>query len=116
MVSKDNTALYGYKKIMVSVPFWLGVVMVLIQMLTAGNYGIFGDELYYVDCAKRLAFGYVDHPPVVAIIARISLVVFGHSLFGLRLFAAMAGFGTILLAARLAGQLGEDGSLNHWQP
>ncbi|MCP4153208.1 MAG: glycosyltransferase family 39 protein [bacterium] len=106
MDSNDNTAVSGYKKIMVSVPFWLGVVMVLIQMLTAGNYGIFGDELYYVDCAKRLAFGYVDHPPIVALVARISLFIFGQSLIGLRLFAAMAGFGTILLAAGIARQLG----------
>ncbi len=29
-----------------------------------GAYGHFIDELYYLACSKRLAWGYVDHPPL----------------------------------------------------
>ena len=28
------------------------------------GYGIFRDELYYLACARHLAAGYVDHPPL----------------------------------------------------
>ena len=46
-------------------------------MARAGRYGVFRDELYYVACGKHLAFGYVDHPPLVALMARGSQLLFG---------------------------------------
>ena len=36
---------------------------------TASGYGVFRDELYYIACAQHLDWGYVDHPPLVALIA-----------------------------------------------
>jgi 4-amino-4-deoxy-L-arabinose transferase-like glycosyltransferase len=48
------------------------------------RYGWFRDELYYVACGQRLDLGYVDHPPMVAVITRIATGLFGDSLFGLR--------------------------------
>ena len=44
-----------------------------------GAYGIFIDELYYVSCAKRLAWGYVDHPPLAPFLLRGALAMFGDS-------------------------------------
>ena len=52
----------------------------------AARYGWFRDELYYAACARRLAWGYVDHPPMVAAIARLAHAIFGDSLVGLRVF------------------------------
>jgi hypothetical protein len=37
----------------------------------SGQYGIFRDELYYWACARRLAWGYVDHPPLSILILRV---------------------------------------------
>ncbi len=45
-----------------------------------GAYGIFIDELYYVSCAKRLAWGYVDHPPLAPFLLRGALAIFGDSI------------------------------------
>ncbi len=73
---------------------------------TAHRYGVFRDELYYVACGKHLALGYVDHPPLVALIARIAQELFGSSLLGLRLFPALAGAVTALVAALLVRELG----------
>ncbi|MFO0554850.1 MAG: glycosyltransferase family 39 protein [Polyangiaceae bacterium] len=72
----------------------------------AARYGWFRDELYYVACARRLDWGYVDHPPTVAVIARLSLALFGDSLVGLRSFAALAGAATVVLSAEIARTLG----------
>jgi 4-amino-4-deoxy-L-arabinose transferase-like glycosyltransferase len=69
-------------------------------------YGWFIDELYYLACARRLAFGYVDHPPFsIAILAGIR-AVFGDSLLAVRAVAAAAFAGNILLGAFLARELG----------
>jgi len=76
------------------------------HLSTANRYGIFRDELYYVACGRHLALGYVDHPPFVAFVARLASALFGTSVLGLRLFPAMAGALTALVAALLARELG----------
>ena len=75
-------------------------------MATANNYGIFTDELYFYACARHLAFGYVDQPPFIAWVTRFSMML-GNSLYVLRFFPALAGAGTVLLAAAVARALGD---------
>lgn len=74
--------------------------------MTATRYGWFRDEFYYVACGEHLAFGYVDHPPLVALIARVVRSLGGDSPFPLRAVAAVAGWGTVTLTGRMAWQLG----------
>jgi Dolichyl-phosphate-mannose-protein mannosyltransferase len=71
-----------------------------------GRYGYFRDELYYVACGERLAWGYVDHPPLVALIARVTTELFGTSLVGLRLLPILTGSAVVLVAGLLARELG----------
>ncbi len=70
------------------------------------GYGIFRDEFYYLICGRHLAWGYVDHGPIVALQARFSELVFGHSLAGLRFISAIAGAKRVLLTGLLAWALG----------
>src|SRR5262245_49396891 len=84
----------------------LPLVLLAFHLSTALRYGIFRDELYYVACGRHLGFGYVDHPPFVALVARVATALFGTSLLGLRLFPALAGAATSLVAALLARELG----------
>jgi 4-amino-4-deoxy-L-arabinose transferase-like glycosyltransferase len=86
-------------------PLAFALVLFTLLMLTANNHGIFQDELYYIACAEHLAFGYVDHPPFVAWVTRLSLL-FGSSLYVLRVLPALAGSGTVILAALIARALG----------
>lgn len=74
--------------------------------LTAPGYGVFRDELYYLACGRHLDWGYVDHPPMVALLAALAEALFGGSLVGLRLFPALAAAGTVLLVGDTAGRLG----------
>jgi len=53
--------------------------------------GYFIDEFYYLACGERLDWGYVDHPPLVAVIAAATRFLLGDSVFALRICAALAG-------------------------
>jgi hypothetical protein len=75
------------------------------HLLTIGNYGYFGDELYFIDCARRMAWGYVDLPPLIPSIAWLS-APFGYALWALRLLPALAGGATVIVAAMFARELG----------
>jgi hypothetical protein len=76
------------------------------HLLTAGRYGIFRDELYYLACSEHLDFGYVDQPPLIAFVAWIARHLFGESLIGLRLLPAAAGAATVWLTGKLAREMG----------
>jgi hypothetical protein len=70
------------------------------------GYGYFRDELYYLICGRHLAWGYVDHGPIVALQARLAETFFGHSLAGIRMLSAMAGAVRVLLTGLIAWSLG----------
>src|SRR5258708_17652027 len=57
-------------------------------------------------CSRQLEWGYVDQPPLIALIVRMERMLFGDSLQSIRLFAALAGAGTVLLAGCIARELG----------
>ena len=70
------------------------------------GYGYFRDEMYYLLCGRHLAWGYVDHGPIVALQARASELLFGRSLAGLRLLSALAGAARVFLTGILCWALG----------
>jgi hypothetical protein len=82
-----------------------GVALVL-HFLFNRRYGFHGDELYFYACADHLAWGYVDHPPLVPFIAWLSRALLGESLFALRLYPALAHAGLIFLTGWLAREMG----------
>src|SRR5512132_3497927 len=65
------------------------------------HYGYFRDELYYLDMARHLDWGYVDAAPLVAVYAKVALWL-GGSLAALRIIPAIAGTGLIALTVLLA--------------
>src|SRR5262245_28806453 len=82
------------------------MVKILIQLLTANRYGIFRDELYYLACSEHLDWGYVDQPPLIALITWFARHLFGSSLLALRLLPAIAGGLLVWLTAALAREMG----------
>ncbi|HVB56197.1 MAG TPA: glycosyltransferase family 39 protein [Candidatus Acidoferrales bacterium] len=84
----------------------LSVVKLLIQFAGIGHYGFFRDELYYMACGEHLAWGYVDQPPLIAVVAWLSRHLFGNSLASLRLFPVLAGSAVVWITGALAGELG----------
>ncbi len=86
--------------------YLLAGLAVLVHFLFNGKYGYFRDELYYAACGDHLAWGYVDHPPLVAFVAWISRALFGDSLFALRLLPAVSGAAKVILAGWMAREVG----------
>jgi hypothetical protein len=77
----------------------------LLHILTSClRYGYFRDELYYLDMARHLAPGYVDAAPLIAVYAKVALLL-GGSLFALRIIPAIAGAALIALTILLAREL-----------
>jgi hypothetical protein len=71
------------------------------------GYGIFRDEMYYLICGRHLAFGYVDQPPMVALQARLSEILFGYDhMWSLRLLSGMAGAFKVFLTGALVWAMG----------
>jgi len=77
-----------------------------LNLAFSGRYGWQRDELYYYVAGKHLQAGYVDYPPVTALLSAGARLLFGGSLVGFRLFAILAGTGTIVVAALVARELG----------
>ena len=77
----------------------------LVHLATCDRYGYFRDELYFLDCARNLAWGYADHAPLIAVYGKVALLL-GGSLPVLRGIAGLAGAGLVMLAIVLARELG----------
>jgi 4-amino-4-deoxy-L-arabinose transferase-like glycosyltransferase len=89
--------------------FAVGVVAAvkLVLHLYAGrHYGYFGDELYYLACARHLAWGYVDQPPLIALVAWLEHALLGDSLSAIRFLPALSGAAKVLLTGLMARELG----------
>ncbi len=80
-------------------PGWLialaaagALLLLALQTFAASRLELTFDEAYYTLWSRSLAFGYLDHPPMVALLIRASTAVFGDSELGVRaLSLALAG-------------------------
>jgi 4-amino-4-deoxy-L-arabinose transferase-like glycosyltransferase len=84
----------------------LAAFKVVLTTAFAGWYGWHRDELYYLASARHLALGYTDYPPLVPLLAAADQALFPGSLVALRLVAALAGAGVILMTGLMARDLG----------
>ena len=83
----------------------IGLATFVLHFARAGAYGYQRDELYFISCANHLAWGYVDQPPLIAVVAKIALLL-GNSLYALRLLPALAATATAIVTGRLTRRLG----------
>jgi Dolichyl-phosphate-mannose-protein mannosyltransferase len=70
------------------------------------RYGYFRDEFDYMACGDRLAWGYVDQPPLIPFLIHICRAVLGDSLRSVRFIPALASSLLVVQAAVLARELG----------
>ena len=70
------------------------------------RYGYFRDEFDYLACARHLAWGYVDQPPLVPFLARLSGELLGYSLRAIRFIPALASSILVVQTGMIARELG----------
>jgi hypothetical protein len=85
---------------------YLALAKFLLHVATAGNYGYFRDEFYFMDAGRRLALGYVDFPPLVAVLAACVHRFLGTTPLAWRVLPAAAGALVVFLTGEMARRLG----------
>jgi hypothetical protein len=86
----------------------IALVYLALHLATSTRYGYFRDALYYLACSEHLAFGYVDQPPMIALLGWIARHTLGTSLPALLFWPALAGASRVILTAALARELGAN--------
>jgi hypothetical protein len=97
-------------------PAFLADGMLIVLFLTIANfllhlyfnnrYGYFRDEFNYMACGDHLAWGYVDHPPLIPFLIKLSRLLLGDSLRSIRIVPALATSAAVILTAMIARELG----------
>ncbi|MGH7659432.1 MAG: ArnT family glycosyltransferase [Vulcanimicrobiaceae bacterium] len=79
----------------------------LLRAIAAWKLPMTGDEAYYWEWSRRLAFGYTDHPPMVAwTIAAFAFL--GHNPFAVRIGFVLCGLVATFAIAACATELAND--------
>lgn len=91
--------------------FWLVTFLFIaaklaLHLLTSTNCELHRDEMLYFNMGDHLAFGYLTVPPVTGFLAFIVKLVFGYSVFGIRLVPALFGAATLFVIAKMVRDLG----------
>ena len=102
----DNAPGQGLFTSATAIVLYIAAASFLAHMLTATRYGYFRDELYYLACARHLALGYVDQPPMIALVTWLTVHTLGTSLVALHFLPALAGAAMVWLTAMIARELG----------
>jgi hypothetical protein len=109
----DRSAIGVWKQMISSDPYWMALLalgwlmlLTLINMVSAGQYGFHRDELNFIENARHLDWGYVEYPPLAPFIGRVIIDLFGVSLVALRFTAALVMITGVWLTGMMARALG----------
>jgi Dolichyl-phosphate-mannose-protein mannosyltransferase len=82
------------------------VSVIALHLATNGTLGFHTDELYYLDCGRHPAFGYVDFPPVVPLLARLETGLLGVTPWTVRLLPSLLSGLLVALCGAYVRRLG----------
>jgi len=80
----------------------IALAKLVLHCIFNNRYGYFRDEFDYMSCGDHLAWGYVDQPPLVPFLVRVSRMVLGDSLRSIRFLPALASSVIVILTAMIA--------------
>src|SRR4029077_12348949 len=80
--------------------------VIALHLATNSTLGFHTDELYYLACGRHPALGYVDFPPLGALLARFETDLLGVSPWTLRLLPSLFGGFLVVLSGAYVRRLG----------
>jgi hypothetical protein len=83
----------------------LALANFLLHVYFNNGYGYFRDEFDYMACGDHLAGGYVDHPPLIPFLMKMSRLL-GDSMRSIRMVPALATSAAVILTGMIARELG----------
>ncbi len=84
---------------------YLSLFKLILLIIFSGNYGLFRDEYYYIEISKHLDWGYVDMQPLSALFLALSRLLFGDTIFGIKIFSYLAGSAIVFISGLIAREL-----------
>ena len=97
---------------------WFAVLLtaafLVARLLVIGRFGLFADEAYYWLWSEDLAFGYYDHPPMIALFIWLGTTLFGDSEFGVRIVGAVSVVVDVVLVYGIARVLSDSRRVAAW--
>lgn len=84
----------------------LSLAKLIIHFSTNTNYGLHRDEYLYLTQGEHLHWGYMEVPPMIAVLAKTARFLFGDTVFAARFFPALAGAVSIVLVGVMVRDMG----------
>jgi 4-amino-4-deoxy-L-arabinose transferase-like glycosyltransferase len=85
---------------------YLSLVKLLVPLFTHPDFEFHRDEFLYMAMGDHLALGYLEIPPFIAFIAKLTKSFIGDGLYAMRFIPALAGALTLLLTGLIAKEFG----------
>ncbi|MET3979483.1 hypothetical protein ABIB62_002069 [Mucilaginibacter sp. UYP25] len=79
---------------------------IILNLFAISNFGFHRDELLHLVLGDHLDWGYKEVPPFIALLAKITLNIFGDSVFAARIFSTIASGLIIWLTGQITTELG----------
>lgn len=109
-----NSAILDLSQNMYRRLFWIFLFAItLFRLFLSSSFGLGVDESHYVLYARHLAWGYFDHPPMVAFLVAATSVL-GDGLFFYRLGPILCATVSLILLRYLALALYKDEKISFW--
>lgn len=83
----------------------------VLRLCFIGSHDLMVEEAYYWNYSQHLDFGYLDHPPMVAILIKISTLLFGTNEFGVRFIGFIAWIGAVFFSLKLTNLIHHQAGL-----
>ena len=84
----------------------LALACLVLHAFANGHYGFFRDELYFIACGMWPAFGYVDQPALVPLLASWAHALSGDNVWLFRLLPTLVAAATVALTAEFTRMIG----------
>src|ERR1035437_2660120 len=81
-------------------------IKVSLNLLAIAHFGFHRDEFLHLVLADHLDWGYKEEPPFIALLAKVTISVFGNSVFAARIFPTICSGLIIWFTGLITVELG----------